>query len=140
VFEAVRARREELGVPGVVVGVLQDGEERHEAFGVTSVENPLPVTPETRFQIGSTSKTFTATAVLYLVAEGAGAGGGVRAEGSAAGAEYEGLGGDEGDFSSWDEAGTDSGRERVDECARFPCRLRNRPRHPCRVTTASRRA
>jgi CubicO group peptidase (beta-lactamase class C family) len=70
VFEAVRARQEEMRVPGVAVGVLQDGEERHEGYGVTSVDNPLDVTPETRFQIGSISKTFTGTAVMYLVAEG----------------------------------------------------------------------
>jgi CubicO group peptidase (beta-lactamase class C family) len=70
VFEAVRARREELQVPGVAVGILRDGEERHEAFGVTSVENPLAVTPDTRFQIGSVGKTFTGTVVLYLVADG----------------------------------------------------------------------
>src|SRR5262249_58243366 len=71
VCEAVRARKQELGVPGVAVGVLQGGEERHEGFGLTSVDNPLDVTPETRFQIGSISKTFTGTAVMYLVAEGA---------------------------------------------------------------------
>jgi CubicO group peptidase (beta-lactamase class C family) len=70
VFDAVSARQEELRVPGVAVGVLQDGEERHETFGVTSVDNPLDVTPETRFQIGSISKTFTGTAVMHLVAEG----------------------------------------------------------------------
>jgi CubicO group peptidase (beta-lactamase class C family) len=70
VFEAVRARREELQVPGVAVGILRDREERHECFGVTSVENPLPVTPETRFQIGSVGKTFTGTVVLYLVDDG----------------------------------------------------------------------
>ena len=57
-------------MPGVAVGVLQDGDERHAGFGVTSVENPLEVTPETRFQIGSISKTVTGTVVLYLVAEG----------------------------------------------------------------------
>ena len=57
-------------MPGVAVGVLQDGEERHEGFGVTSVDNPLEVTPATRFQIGSISKTFTGTVVMYLVAEG----------------------------------------------------------------------
>ena len=57
-------------MPGVAVGVLQDGDEWHEGFGVTSVENPLEVTPETLFQIGSISKTFTGTAVLYLVADG----------------------------------------------------------------------
>jgi CubicO group peptidase (beta-lactamase class C family) len=70
VFEAVRARREELGVPGVAVGVLADGDERHEAFGVTSLEHPLEVTPDTRFQIGSISKTFTGTVVMHLVADG----------------------------------------------------------------------
>ena len=70
VFEAVGARREELGVPGAAVGTLADGDERHEAFGVTSVENPLDVTPDTLFQIGSISKTITGTAVLRLVAEG----------------------------------------------------------------------
>jgi CubicO group peptidase (beta-lactamase class C family) len=71
VFDAVRARQEELRVPGVAVGVLQDGEERHEGFGVTSVDNPLEVTPETRFQIGSIGKTFTGTAVMHLVEAGA---------------------------------------------------------------------
>lgn len=68
--EAVRAAQEEHQVPGVAVGVLEDGAERHEAFGVTSVDNPLEVTPDTRFQIGSISKTFTGTAAMYLVAEG----------------------------------------------------------------------
>ena len=70
VFEAVQAAREEHGVPGVAVGVLDGGVERHEAYGVTSIENPLEVTSETRFQIGSISKTVTGTAVMYLVAEG----------------------------------------------------------------------
>jgi CubicO group peptidase (beta-lactamase class C family) len=71
VFEAVSARREELRVPGVALGVLQDGEERHAGFGVTSVDNPLEVTPETRFQIGSITKTFLGTTAMYLVARGA---------------------------------------------------------------------
>jgi CubicO group peptidase (beta-lactamase class C family) len=70
VFEAVRAARDEHGVPGVAVGVLEEGVERHEAYGVTSVENPLDVTPDTRFQIGSITKTFLGTAVCELVAHG----------------------------------------------------------------------
>jgi CubicO group peptidase (beta-lactamase class C family) len=70
VFEAARAKQEEFRVPGIAIGLLQDGEERHEAFGVTSLDNPLDVTPDTRFQIGSISKTFTGTAAMYLVAEG----------------------------------------------------------------------
>jgi CubicO group peptidase (beta-lactamase class C family) len=71
VFDAVAARREELGVPGVAVGVLRDGDERYAAFGVTSVENPLEVTPDTRFQIGSITKTVVGTVVLTLVDQGA---------------------------------------------------------------------
>lgn len=69
-FDAVRAAHQEHEVPGVCVGLLDNGEERHEGFGVTSVDNPLHVTPETRFQIGSISKTFTGTAAMYLAAEG----------------------------------------------------------------------
>jgi CubicO group peptidase (beta-lactamase class C family) len=70
VFEAVQAASEEHGVPGLSVGVLEDGVERHEGYGVTSIENPLEVTPDTRFQIGSITKTFTGTAVCELVACG----------------------------------------------------------------------
>ncbi len=39
-------------------------------FGVTSVRHPLPVDEKTLFQIGSTTKTFTATAVMRLVEAG----------------------------------------------------------------------
>ncbi len=70
VFEAVQAAREQHGVPGAAVGVLEDGVERHEGYGVTSVENPLEVTPATRFQVGSITKTFTGTAICELVARG----------------------------------------------------------------------
>src|ERR1043165_1092901 len=70
VFEAVQDARAEHGVPGVTVGVWEDGAERHGAYGVTSIENPLDVTPDTRFQIGSITKTFLGTAVCELVARG----------------------------------------------------------------------
>jgi CubicO group peptidase (beta-lactamase class C family) len=70
VFGAVQAAREEHGVPGVAVGVLEEGAERHEGYGVTSVENPLDVTPDTRFQVGSITKTFTGTAICELAARG----------------------------------------------------------------------
>ena len=70
VREAALAAMERLHVPGVAVGVLFDGEEIAEGFGVTSVENPLPVDTTTLFQIGSITKTFTATAVMRLVEQG----------------------------------------------------------------------
>lgn len=61
---------EELQVPGVAVGMLNDGQEQHAFHGVTSVDNPLPVDERTLFLCGSTTKTFTATAVMLLVDEG----------------------------------------------------------------------
>jgi CubicO group peptidase (beta-lactamase class C family) len=65
--EVARASMEELSVPGVALGVLFDGTEKTAGLGVTSIENPLEVTPQTLFQIGSITKTYTATAVMRLV-------------------------------------------------------------------------
>ncbi len=59
-----------LEVPGVAVGVVLEGEEHVAFHGVTSVEDPLPIDGGTLFQIGSTGKTYTATAVLRLVEQG----------------------------------------------------------------------
>lgn len=69
--ERVEAARQRLGIPGVAVGVLHGGEERVAGFGVTNVEHPLPVTPDTLFQIGSITKTFLGTAAMRLVERGA---------------------------------------------------------------------
>src|SRR5688572_10597590 len=60
----------EFGIPGVAVGVWADGREIYACHGVTSITNPLPVTRDTLFTIGSISKTYTATALIRLVAEG----------------------------------------------------------------------
>jgi CubicO group peptidase (beta-lactamase class C family) len=70
VVDVARASMEELQVPGVALGVLSDGEEETIGLGVTSIENPLEVTPDTLFQIGSITKTFVATAVMRLVEQG----------------------------------------------------------------------
>lgn len=58
------------GVPGVAVGVRVGGVEVAAGYGVTSVEDPLPVHARTLFQIGSVSKTFTATLMMTLVERG----------------------------------------------------------------------
>lgn len=52
------------------MGLWYAGREYHFGYGVTSVEHPLPVTPDTLFQIGSITKTFLATAVMRLVEQG----------------------------------------------------------------------
>jgi CubicO group peptidase (beta-lactamase class C family) len=61
---------EETKTPGAAVGLLHEGEEHVAGFGVTSLENPLGVTPDTLFQIGSITKTFTGTAAMRLVGRG----------------------------------------------------------------------
>lgn len=68
--EMVREVMESQHVPGLAIGIHDGEEEIFECFGVTSIENPLPVTEETLFQIGSTTKTMTALAVMRLVEEG----------------------------------------------------------------------
>jgi CubicO group peptidase (beta-lactamase class C family) len=59
-----------LRVPGVAIGLLHVHETDSAGFGVTSLDNPLPVTADTLFQIGSITKTITALAVMRLVEGG----------------------------------------------------------------------
>ncbi len=70
VVQAVKEAMAEHHVPGVAVGLISGDEIYTAGLGVTSVDNPLDVTDETLFQIGSISKTFTATAVMRLVEMG----------------------------------------------------------------------
>jgi CubicO group peptidase (beta-lactamase class C family) len=73
-FEAIvslaEARMREYRVPGVAVGVLDKGVVTMRGLGVTSVEDPLPITVHTVFPIASISKTFAATAMMRLVEQG----------------------------------------------------------------------
>jgi CubicO group peptidase (beta-lactamase class C family) len=57
-------------IPGASLGIISDGEALSAGFGVTSIENPLPVDPATLFQIGSITKTFTCAATMGLVESG----------------------------------------------------------------------
>ena len=66
----VEATAAELGIPGVAVGVWSNGREIYACHGVTSVENPLPIDQDTLFVLGSITKTYTATALMCLVASG----------------------------------------------------------------------
>jgi CubicO group peptidase (beta-lactamase class C family) len=68
--EFVTAAADRLGVPGAAVAVWAEGRERYACHGLTSVDNPLPVDRDTMFVVGSISKTFTATALMRLVADG----------------------------------------------------------------------
>lgn len=67
---AVQGEAARWNIPGMAAAVLHNGQRTATATGVTNVEHPVPVTPETRFQIGSISKVFTSTAIMALVDQG----------------------------------------------------------------------
>jgi CubicO group peptidase (beta-lactamase class C family) len=52
----------------VAVGLVVGDQAVISCEGVTSVDDPLPVTPETLFQVGSVTKSFTAAAALAILA------------------------------------------------------------------------
>jgi CubicO group peptidase (beta-lactamase class C family) len=66
-----REAMRELRIPGVAIGVTQRGTDCHVSLGVTNIEHPLEVTPQTVFQTGSISKVFLGTAAMRLVESGA---------------------------------------------------------------------
>lgn len=71
IVEQIDAKLESTHTPGMSIAVVQDDEViLLRGFGVTSLETKQPVTPDTRFAIGSTTKAFTATIVGMLVDEG----------------------------------------------------------------------
>jgi CubicO group peptidase (beta-lactamase class C family) len=57
--------------PGCALGVIQDGQFLYErGYGMANLEYDLPITSESVFRIGSTSKQFTAMCLLLLEEEG----------------------------------------------------------------------
>ncbi len=63
--------RADWKIPGMAIGIVQDGKLIFaRGFGVKTVGGNDPVTPKTVFQIGSTSKAFTATLAAMMVDEG----------------------------------------------------------------------
>ena len=68
--DRIEAAMKRYQVPGVALGVWWQGREHLRGFGVTNVDHPLPVDADTLFRIGSTTKTFTATAMMRLVERG----------------------------------------------------------------------
>ncbi|GAB4455768.1 MAG: serine hydrolase domain-containing protein [Anaerolineales bacterium] len=70
ITKKIVAEMKRLDVPGAAIGIYHKGKELTAGFGVTSVEHPLPVTPDTLFQTGSISKTFTGTLFMMLAERG----------------------------------------------------------------------
>ncbi|HTV01070.1 MAG TPA: serine hydrolase domain-containing protein [Luteitalea sp.] len=58
-------------IPGVSIAVLRDGAVvLTKGYGLADVENTVPATESTMYQLASVTKQFTATAVLQLVEDG----------------------------------------------------------------------
>jgi CubicO group peptidase (beta-lactamase class C family) len=66
----VTQKMTEYRIPGVALGVMREGQLTVRGFGVTNLDDPQPVTPETVFALASISKTVTATAIMRLAAQG----------------------------------------------------------------------
>ncbi len=71
VAEALTAAMRKYQIPGTALGILAGDREEHATFGVASVSSLRAVTPATLFQIGSLTKTYTATAIWRLIDAGA---------------------------------------------------------------------
>jgi CubicO group peptidase (beta-lactamase class C family) len=60
-----------LHIPGTAVAVVRNGKvELMKGYGLANVEQKTAVTPNTMFQIASTTKPFTAMAIMMLAEEG----------------------------------------------------------------------
>jgi CubicO group peptidase (beta-lactamase class C family) len=70
ILEIAKKTMQRLQIPGFQIGLLVGDQEFISGLGVTSLENPLPVTADTIFRIGSTTKTMTATALFRLIERG----------------------------------------------------------------------
>jgi CubicO group peptidase (beta-lactamase class C family) len=70
VVEALVAAMQAHQVPGAAIGLLAGDREEHATVGLASLSSMRSITPETLFQIGSLTKTYTATAVWRLIDDG----------------------------------------------------------------------
>ena len=67
----VDGARKTWNVPGLAVAIVQDGEVvLAKGYGVRDVAGNLPVTPDTLFAIGSSTKAFTVMSLAVLVDDG----------------------------------------------------------------------
>jgi CubicO group peptidase (beta-lactamase class C family) len=67
----IERNRVDLHVPGVALAIVRGDEVIYaKGFGLADVSKKTPVTPQTQFFIGSTTKAFTATVIGMLVDEG----------------------------------------------------------------------
>ncbi|HZP83833.1 MAG TPA: serine hydrolase domain-containing protein [Chthonomonadaceae bacterium] len=67
----ITAEMKAEGVPGAAIGIVRGGKILlAKGFGVTSIETGVPVTADTLFRLGSTTKMFTAAALVQMALAG----------------------------------------------------------------------
>lgn len=66
----IQQQMEHWRIPGVVVGVLKDGDVRIDAWGVANLNGVEPMRPEMLARVASISKVFTATLAMILAEDG----------------------------------------------------------------------
>ena len=67
----ITAQMERLHIPGASLAIVRDGHiAKAQGYGFANVELKAPATKDTVYEIGSTSKQFTAAAIMMLVEEG----------------------------------------------------------------------
>ncbi|AYM07156.1 class C beta-lactamase [Agrobacterium tumefaciens] len=67
---AIKPVMEKNGIPGLAVGISVDGQSHIFTYGVMSKSTNEPVNPQTLFELGSISKTFTVTLSTYAEING----------------------------------------------------------------------
>lgn len=67
---AMKPLIEQYAIPGMAVGVTIDGKRHFIEYGLAARKPKVPVTRDTLFELGSISKTFTATLATYAEVEG----------------------------------------------------------------------
>jgi beta-lactamase class C len=70
VAQAIQPAMQQYGVPGMAVGIVIKGQGYVYEYGVASKATGRPVTRDTLFEIGSVSKTLTATLASYAQVSG----------------------------------------------------------------------
>jgi CubicO group peptidase (beta-lactamase class C family) len=69
--KSLEEKRKEFGVPGMSLAIVKDDKVIYlKGLGVKDFEKNIPVTPDTRFAIGSSTKAFTAMIAVMSADEG----------------------------------------------------------------------
>ncbi|AWH29586.1 class C beta-lactamase [Stenotrophomonas sp. YAU14A_MKIMI4_1] len=61
----VEAFKAKYKIPGISVAFVRNGHQQYLSYGVASVSTQVAVSPDTLFEVGSVSKTFSATLAAY---------------------------------------------------------------------------